>query len=209
MSTQDPRREIVRFGELMYRRRYVVAAEGNLSVRLGGDVFLATPPGLCKGWLTPDDLVRVAEDGGSVDGDGRRASSEWGLHREIYRRCPDARAICHAHPPYATAWASTGRPLDPSILTETSVLFAAIPLAPPAVPGSDEVAASVRDLLPEATVLLMGNHGVVAWGKDLTEAYFRLETVERLAEVTILADLAGGARRLPTALLRRISDSGD
>jgi L-fuculose-phosphate aldolase len=193
---------MARVGALLYARRLVVGAEGNLSVRLGPDRFLVTPSGRCKGWLQPADMLEVDAAGQPVAGDAA-ASSEWGLHREIYARCPDAGAVCHAHPPHATACAVAHRALDPRLLTETAMLLGPVPLARVAVPGTDEVAASVRSLLPAARALLLANHGAVAMGRDLEEAFFRLEAVERLAEVTVLAERLGGGQPLTTAFLRR------
>ena len=197
---------MVRIGALLYERRYVVAAEGNLSVRLGGDRFLVTPSGTCKGWLEIGDLLEIDGEARTLATD-RRASSEWRLHREIYRARPEVGAVCHAHPPYATACAAAGRPLDARVLTETATMLGTVPLARAAVPGTDDVVDSVRDLVPGAAALLLANHGVVAWGRDLRDAYFRLETVERLAEVTILAGLAGGVQALSPDLLRRLEDT--
>jgi L-fuculose-phosphate aldolase len=195
---------MVRIGALLYERRYVIAAEGNLSVRLGGDRFLITPSAACKGWLRMGDLLEVDAAGGSLATD-RRTSSEWLLHREIYAGAPTAHAICHAHPPCATACAAAGRALDAGVLTETAAVLGDVPVAPLAVPGTDEVAASVRPLVPECRAVLLANHGVVTWGADLQEAYFLLESVERLAEVTLLAGLAGGAKPLPPEVRRRLA----
>jgi L-fuculose-phosphate aldolase len=192
----DTRRELVRIGALLYRRRYVVAAEGNLSCRLAADRFLITPSGACKGWLRPADLVEIDHQGRGLGDSSRPASSEWRLHREIYERCPEALAVCHAHPPYATACAAARRALAADILEESRLLLGEVPLVRPTRAGTEDVAEAVREWLPAARALVLANHGVVAWGRDLTEAYFRLEYVERLAEVTLLGQLAGGVQPL-------------
>lgn len=194
---------MARVGAELHARRLVVGAEGNLSVKLGSDRFLATPAGTCKGWLEPEDMVEVDLAGRPVSDGAPSPSSEWGLHREIYRRCPDAGAVCHAHPGHATACAAAGRTLDPRLLTESAMLLGPVPLAPAAVPGTDEVADSVRPLLPTAQAILLANHGVVTWGRDLHAAYFRLEMVERLAEVTVHTVALGGGRLLSGEFLRR------
>ncbi|MDD5719742.1 MAG: class II aldolase/adducin family protein [Candidatus Krumholzibacteria bacterium] len=199
--TTDPRQQIVAIGAELYRRRYVVAAEGNLSIKIADNRFVATPAGACKGWLRVVDLVEVDRDGRSR-GTASRATSEWRLHREIYTRCPSARAVCHAHPPFATACATAGRALASGVLQECMLSLGEVPLARPAAAGSEQVAESVREYLPEARAILLANHGAVAWGRDLVEAYFRLEYLERLAEVTLLGELAGGARPLPAELCR-------
>ena len=203
MGPASQRREIIRIGSLLYERRYVVAAEGNLSVRLGGDRFLVTPSAACKGWLEIGELLEIKGNGHTFATD-RRASSEWLLHREIYDSLPEVGAICHAHPPFATAFAAAGKSLDGRVLTETAATLGTVSVAQPSVPGTEDVAASVHELLPGSRALLLANHGVVTWGRDLCEAYFRLESVERLAEVTLLAGVIGGVRLLPAELLRRL-----
>jgi L-fuculose-phosphate aldolase len=203
MDAAAARQQLVRIGAAMQQRRLVVAAEGNLSVRLGGDRFLTTPRGVAKGELAGDDLVEVDLAGRSAD-PARAASSEWGLHAEIYRRCPDAGAICHGHPAHATACAAAGVPLDHRILIETAAVLGPVPLCRPAVAGTPDVARSVAPHLPRAKGLLLGGHGAVAWAADPTTALWRLESIERLAEVTLLARLAGGARPLPPQVLRQL-----
>jgi len=200
---------MARVGADLHARRLVVGAEGNLSVKIGNGQFLTTPAGSCKGWLKPEDMIEVDLEGQPLQDGSPQPSSEWGLHREIYRRCPEAGAVCHAHPGHATACAAAGRALDARLLTETAMLLGPVPLAPPAVPGTQEVADSVRPFLPGSTAILLANHGVVAWGQTLHEALFRLETVERLAEVTVLAEALGGGRLLSAEFLRRAGCQDD
>lgn len=197
------RRDLVRVGAALYARRLVAGAEGNLSLKLPHGGFLTTPSGACKGWLEPDDLVEVDLDGHPLMAAGGMPSSEWGLHREVYRRCPDARAVCHGHPPHATACAAAHLALDHRILTEAALLLGPVPLARPAVPGTAEVADSVRPFLPASRGILLANHGAVAWGGSLDEAFFNLESVERLAEVTVLCRALGGAVPLPDGFCDR------
>jgi len=189
------RRDMVRVGRLLYERQLLVAAEGNLSCRLSGETYLVTPTGLCKGMLQEDELLVLDRHGGVR---GRklgllpRASSEWLLHREIYALRPDVQAICHAHPAWATAWAAARRPLPSGVLTEVAVTIGEVPLAPFALPGTAEVAASIRNLIVDHDAVLLANHGVVTVGASLQDAYFALETVERLAQVAALSGVLGG-----------------
>ena len=210
-ETAALREEMVRIGRLLYNRQLIVAAEGNLSTRLGGELFLVTPAGVSKGFLSAEALLVVEASGSPTvspagreavvyaAGEGvasRRSSSEWPLHREIYARRSDIQAVCHAHPPWATAFAAASLPLDGCLLPEIVATLGQIPLAPYGTPGTSEVPRSVRDLIMDHDAVLLANHGVVTVGDTLTEAYFRLESVERLAQVTLLARLAGGERRL-------------
>jgi L-fuculose-phosphate aldolase len=197
------RRRLVEIGRLLYDRQHVVAAQGNLSVKLGNDHFLATPSGRCKGWLAPADLVEIRADGTPRRGEGR-ATSEWQLHREIYAQRADVFAICHAHSPFSTACAAVGLALDCRVLIEAALLLGDVPVAEPAIPGTPAVAASIRHLIRDHDAVLLGNHGVVAVGADLEAAFFRLESVEHLAQVTLLAAAAGGPRLLSEDLARAV-----
>ena len=197
------RREMVDVGRLMEKKGLIVAAEGNMSVRLGGHSFLVTPAGIGKGALRVQDLLEVGDDGTSPHG---RATSEWPLHHAIYRARPDLKAICHAHSPWSTAFAAAGRDLDGNLLTETAQLLPRVPLAPRSLPGTLEVAASVVPYIKDHDAVLLGNHGVVAAGKDLRSAFAMLQTVERLAQVTLLSEMAAGCCGLDEGLRRELLD---
>lgn len=197
------RREMVETGRLMEQKGLIVAAEGNLSVRLGGHSFLVTPAGRNKGDLRVQDLVEVGDDGASALG---RATSEWPLHHAIYRHRPDVRAICHAHSPWSTAFAVAGRDLDGTVLTETAQLLPRVPLAVRATPGTDEVAASILPHIAGHDAVLLGSHGVVAVGRDLKAAFALLQTVERLAQVTLLSEMAAGCCGLDEEVRRDLME---
>ena len=197
------RRQMVETGRLMYEKGLIVAAEGNLSIRLGGHSFLVTPAGLSKGRLRVQDLLEIDSRGRCSRG---IATSEWPLHRKIYDLRSDVGAICHAHAPWATAFAAAGRDLDGGLLTETAGLLPRVPLAPRALPGTDALAASIVPFISDHDAVLLGNHGVVAVGQDLQAAFSLLETVERLAQVTLLAEAAEGRSSLEAAVLRKLQD---
>lgn len=180
---------MVDIGRQMENQGLVVAAEGNISVRLGGHSFLVTPAGRGKGELRVQDLLEVGDDGTSPHG---RATSEWPLHHNIYSLRPDLKAICHAHSPWSTAFAVAGRDLDGNVLTETAELLPRVPVAPRAAPGTDAVAQSVTPLIVDHDAVLLGHHGVVCGGKDLKSAFALMQTVERLAQVTLLSEMASG-----------------
>lgn len=194
---------MVEVGRLLENKGLIVAAEGNLSVRLGGHSFLVTPAGRCKGDLRVQDLLEVGDDGTSPQG---RATSEWPLHHTIYRIRPDLKAICHAHSPWSTAFAAAGRDLDGNLLTETARLLPRVPVAPRSEPGTAAVAASVVPYIQDHDAVLLGNHGVVAAGRDLRSAFALLQTVERLAQVTLLAEMAAGSCCLAEDKRRELLD---
>jgi ribulose-5-phosphate 4-epimerase/fuculose-1-phosphate aldolase len=171
--------EICKIGQQMYERGYVIACEGNLSVRLDGDRILVTPSGACKGDLAPQDLLVVDLEGAVTCGTGQ-PSSEMQMHLLYYRSRPDVRAVCHGHPPAATGFAVAGRALEEAILPEVVISLGKVPLAPYGTPGTLELCAGLEPLVFKHDAILLENHGVVTSGKDLITAYYHMETVERL-----------------------------
>ncbi len=189
------RHEICRVGRWLYERGYIVACEGNLSVRLDAARILTTPAGLNKGMLSPEDLVITSLEGKHLSGP-RRASSELAMHLLIYRLRPDVQAICHAHPPTATGFAAAGRALDLALLPEVVVNLGQIPLAKYGTPGTTELSATLEPYVPHYDAILMSNHGAVTCGPDLLAAFHRMETVEQFAKIMLITDLLGNAKLL-------------
>jgi L-fuculose-phosphate aldolase len=182
-SVERAREDLVEAGRAMRSARLVVAREGNL-----------TPTGVDKARLEPSRLVELDLDG-NVRGPGR-ASTETGMHLEIYRRRPDVGAIAHGHPPHATAFAVAGRALDACLLPEVILTLGCVPLSRYATPSTPEVAEVVAELCADHDAFLLRNHGAVALAGSAAEAVERLELVEQLATITWLAEALGGARAL-------------
>jgi L-fuculose-phosphate aldolase len=121
---------------------------------------------------------------------GSGASSETPMHVATYLVRPDVSAIVHAHPPHATSFAVSGRKLDSNLLPETRIFDGPVGRVPHLPPGSERLAESVARVLTRHRFCLLGRHGAVSVGQDLLEAYYRLERLEFLAQVTLL----GGRR---------------
>jgi len=201
---QELKREIVEIGRWLYQREYIVAMEGNVSVRCG-DAFLVTPASTCKGMLRPEDVVTTDLQGRKVDGPGK-PSTEFSLHLEIYRQRPEVQAVVHAHPCYASAFAVAGLPLDRAYIAEVVVGLGCIPLAPYGAPSTEELPASIRPLVPYYDAILLANHGAVAYGSDLWDAYFKMETLEHFAKINWLLRPLGGERTLPRQEVDKLFD---
>lgn len=202
MNEETARREIVRVGQLMYERSYVVSSDGNVSVRLDDGRIVATPTMTCKGRMTEDSLA-ITDLGGKALND-RKASSELAMHLLIYRERADVKAVCHAHPPNGTAFAVAGLAIDQPILSEVILTLGCVPLADYGTPSTDELTQAMRPLVKHHNALLMANHGAVAYGADLWQAFDRLETLEHTAKIAILSRVLGGARNLPPAAIEKL-----
>ena len=194
MDEQTARREIVRVGRLMYERSYVVSSDGNVSVRLDDGRVLATPTQTNKGRMSEEMLAVTDLEGQALN--DRRASSELAMHLLIYREREDVRAVCHAHPPHGSAFAVAGLAIDQPILSEVILTLGCVPLAEYGTPSTEELTDAMRPLVKNHNALLMANHGAVAYGGDVWQAFDRLETLEHTAKIAILARALGGARDL-------------
>ena len=192
MTFQEEREAVCRVGKLLYDRGYVAANDGNISVRIGEGRLLITPSGVSKGRMTPDMLLVTDLDGTVIEGN-RHPSSEGKMHLEVYRGRPDVNAVVHAHPPVSTAFAVCRRGLETPYLSELVAGLGQVPCTPSfAMLSTEEVPQSVRPYLADHNALLLANHGALAWGGDLWEAFDRLETVEHTAKIVLNAQLLGG-----------------
>jgi len=204
MDEQTARREIVRVGQLLYERSYVVSSDGNVSIRLDDGRIIATPTMTSKERMTEDSLAVTDMDGKALN--NRRASSELAMHLLIYRERPDVKSVCHAHPPHGSAFAVAGLAIDQPILSEVILALGCVPLAEYGTPSTDELTEAMRPLVKHHNALLMANHGAVAYGADVWQAFDRLETLEHTAKITILSRALGGSRNLsPDAIEKLIN----
>jgi L-fuculose-phosphate aldolase len=204
LNEHDARRDLIKICHLMYERSYVVSSDGNVSVQLDDGRVLATPTMTCKGRMT-EDLIAITDLDGRALND-KRASSELAMHLLIYRERPDVKAVCHAHPPHGTAFAVAGLAIDQPILSEVILTLGCVPLAEYGTPSTRELTDAMRPLVKHHNALLMANHGAVAYGPDLWQAWDRLETLEHTAKIAILSRVLGGSRNLsPDAIEKLIN----
>lgn len=196
------RRDLIRVCHLMYERSYVVSSDGNVSIRLDDGRILATPTMTCKGRMT-DDLIAITDLAGKSLNE-RRASSELAMHLLIYRERPDIKAVCHAHPPHGTAFAVAGLAIDQPILSEVILTLGCVPLASYGTPSTDELTEAMQPLVKHHNALLMANHGAVAYGGDIWQAWDRLETLEHTAKIAILSRILGGSKNLSSDAVEKL-----
>jgi L-fuculose-phosphate aldolase len=197
------RRDLVEVCRRLHARDLIGAGEGNVSCRLGGRKLLVTPSGASKGHLRTADLVVVTEDGEKVRGRGR-ASTELRMHLAAYAARPDVRAIVHAHPITAVALTVAGAPPPNDVMPEAAVVLGEVVVAPFATPGTDEVPRALAPLLAHHEVILLERHGALALGRTLFEALDRIETLERVSRVAVLARLLGRCEPLGAEAVAKV-----
>src|SRR4051812_5385079 len=174
----------------MYARGYTASNDGNISVRLAPDRLLMTPKSVCKGFMTADMMCVTDLEGRKLQGE-RDPSSEMLMHLEVYRQRPDVQAVVHAHPPIATGFAVAGIPLNRAVLAEVLTTLGSIPIAEYATPSTSELPAAVRKYITAHDGMLLANHGALTIGADLYAAYYKMETIEHFAKISLVARLLG------------------
>jgi len=190
MSLESLRADIVEIGRRMYARGYTASNDGNISVRLDAERLLMTPKSVCKGFMTPDMMCVTDLSGKKISGD-RDPSSEALMHLEVYRQRPDVNAVVHAHPPTATGFAVAGIPLDRAVLAEVLTTLGSIPLAEYATPSTAELPEAVRKYIKSHDGMLLANNGALTVGTDLFSAYYKMETIEHFAHISLVARMLG------------------
>lgn len=182
MSDFEAKKAIIDIGKRMYMKGFVAANDGNISCKVGPNALWTTPTGVSKGFMTTDMLVKTDLNGKVLMGN-RKPSSELKMHLRVYNENPEVMAVTHAHPMVATSFAIAGISLDRAVLPEAIVQLGSVPIAHYATPGTQEVPDSIAPYCKTHNGVLLANHGALSWGKDVFEAFFRLESIEYYATV--------------------------
>jgi L-fuculose-phosphate aldolase len=182
-------------GRRIWLKGFCAGNEGNHSYRLSEDRVLCTPSLISKGNLKPDDMCVVDLEGKQISGK-RKRTSEILLHLAIYKERADVRAVIHSHPPHATAFAVAGVDLPTCIHPEAEVFLGPVKTAKYVTPGDTRLGESIKPFIKESNTILLGNHGVVCYGPDLEDAYYKLEIVDAYARILLLTKQLGSIRPL-------------
>jgi L-fuculose-phosphate aldolase len=202
-AEEQIRADIVEAGRRMYERGFVASNDGNISSRLDERRLITSPTGVSKGFMTPDMMVIVDYDGKKLSGD-RNASSELPMHLEIYRNRPDVNAVVHAHPPTATGFAVAGIPLTRAVLAEVITTLGSIPIAAYGTPSTAELPEAVRKYIKAHDGMLLANHGAVTCGPNVFAAYYKMETIEHFARISLVARTLGGENLISREEVERL-----
>ena len=200
-------REMVRICRALHGRGWVANHEGNATALTADGRILSTPTAVSKGDVREADLLLLDRHGRKLAG-SRKPFSELPMHLAVYRGRPDVGAVVHAHPPACTAFAVAGRQIEARFLPEFVVSIGGlVPLVPFALPGSEALCSALSSFLEEYDVVLLQNHGVLAWGPDLSTALLRVEHAEEAARVILDAAALGGPRPIPEEAVGLLLDA--
>ena len=205
LKYMEVREQICDVCHKMWQLGWVAANDGNVTVKLEDGTFLATPTGISKSFITPEKLVHIDENGEILDAiDGLKPSSEIKMHLRCYKEREDVGAVVHAHPPTATGFAVAHLDMDRYTMIETVVAIGSVPVTPYGTPSTEEVPEAIAPYLPEHDVLLLENHGALTVGSDLITAYYRMETLELYAKISLTAHLLGGEKEISEKNIDRL-----
>lgn len=197
LTAQRIARQIVTICERLHSRNMLAAADGNISYRVTDDEILITPSGIAKAFMDPEQMAVINIKGETISGN---PSSEKLMHLEIFKNCPRAKAVVHAHPPTAIAW-TVAKPqltkLPSDCLSEVILATGDIPFVPYARPGTEDMGKVLLPFLPQHQAMILRNHGALTWGVDLDEAYRGMERIEHSAQILATAEKLGGLVPLP------------
>lgn len=188
---------VLKIAQRLHQRNLLAAADGNISFRAENKTIWITPTAQTKAFMDATDLAQITIDNEILSGN---PSSERLLHLSIYKKCPEAKAVVHAHPPNAIAWSLAfpklaELPFD--VLPEVVLATGKIPIVPYVRPGTREMGESLAPYLPDSKVLILQKHGAVSWGRDLEEAY---RGIERLEHICLILKLALELKNLNSSL---------
>lgn len=192
----------------VYEKGFVAAFDGNISARTKNNSILITRSGKCKGEVTVNDLIEIDLNGKIISGKGK-ISTENKIHLLAYSKRNEVNAVVHCHPPYSTAFALTGEGLTEHYLPEVVLTLGKVPLCKFAVPSTDEVPESMKPFIEHSWALLLENHGAVTFGKDIYDAYYKMEKLEHAAKIIFLSKQIGKTNKLSDEAVKKLFEMSE
>lgn len=203
MEYDSHKRQICEIGRLMYYNHLAVANDGNISVRVSKTEFLVTPTRICKKDLTPE-MILLMDTQGNVLAGNMLPSSEVKMHIKVYEMREDIGAVVHTHSPYATTFATIGRPLDRITVPSAYCFLGQVPIAEYGTASTNELPNQIASHIMKHDVILLKNHGALLAGQRLEETYFKAERLELYAQISVFSELLGGPRELSPDEISRL-----
>ncbi|EPJ50531.1 MAG: hypothetical protein OFPI_19790 [Osedax symbiont Rs2] len=209
MNEKKLRQDMCEIARLMYNQGLICGPAGNISAKLAANLYLLTPSMFFKQRLTPDQLIIVDEQGNKVGAQTSvnrdlQPTSETSMHIETYRNRPDVGAVVHAHPSSCVALSVAGKKIRPQVLTEAMLFLGDIAEADYKTPTTEDLAVEVGRLMRSHDCVVLPYHGVTVAGKDMWEAYAKLEVLEQTAEICMFVEQLGGEKPLAQAHVKEM-----
>lgn len=205
MNFQTEKSEVAYFMRRLYEQKLTTCSGGNISFKIDDDNILITPSQLDKARLSSEHIGVMSLEGKNKTPE-LKPTMESGMHLSIYKSRPEVKAIVHAHPAYATAFSATDKKVNCKLNGEASFVIGKAAYAKYALMGSEKLAGIVSKATMNSDVVVMKNHGILAVGETLLQAFDRLEVFEASAKITLITKLLGGSNELSSDDLKVIDD---
>jgi L-ribulose-5-phosphate 4-epimerase len=196
MILQVQRQKVIEVALKAQREKLIPLTMGNFSIRdMQTGYVCITPSGMDYSLLKAEDIVVVDLQGVVIDGN-RKPSIEIQLHCRTYIRRPDIMGVCHTHSPYATAWACCNKEIPVIVAELAGMIGGPVKCAPYAPMGTVMLADIVAEHLGSHNAVLMENHGMLAVGENIDNAYANAIIVEEAAKITLYAIQIDGMKTI-------------
>ena len=210
MKNIDKKNQIIEYSLKLNSTNLSPLRSGNISLRAkedDKDGYLITPSGKKYETLKPENIVFMSLNEESENNDSiNKPSSEWRFHQDIYINKNDAQAIVHAHSPHATAVSSHGKSIPPFHYMIALAGGEDIKCAEYATFGTEELSKNVIKALKERSACLMSNHGQVAFGKNLEDAFELAQEIENICHQYTIALKLGEPKILSFEEMQKVLD---
>ncbi|TRX71742.1 class II aldolase/adducin family protein [Carboxylicivirga sp. M1479] len=182
------KKEVAKWMRRLYKKGLTTSLGGNISMRLDDDLIGITASETDKGKIKAKGIAIVTMQGKVVDS-SLKVSMETGMHLAIYKTRPDVKAIVHAHAPMGSLFVAMDREVNTHLLAEAYTILGQPGMAEYGAPGSKKLADKVALVSKTSNVILMKNHGVLAVGSSMLQAFDRIEVLENAAKMTVLTSM--------------------
>ena len=196
--------EIAYYMRRLYRQKLTTTSGGNISVKSSKFIYI-TPSGIDKARIQAKQIGKIKHTGAIIESHFP-LSMETPMHTAIYQKRKDVKAIVHAHAPYATAYTATDKSINAQLTSEGALILGDLAWAPYALMGTQSLADIVAKQAEKNNIILLENHGIVALGKNLTEAFDRLEVLEFTAQMNFITQCLGKQKALSTEQIEEIKN---
>ena len=197
------RKNVAYFMRRLYSRDLTTTSGGNISIRITDGFIAITPSATDKGRMKWKEVGLMTMEGENLT-PGLKPSIESFMHLAIYRKKNDIKAIVHAHPVFATSFTAMRSVINTSLTAEARAICGDPVFVPYALMGTPELAELASHYIEKGNILLLENHGILAAGKNLTEAFDRIEVLENAAKMTLIVEFAGNKSELDSSKIVQI-----
>ena len=195
---KSDRKEVAHFMRRLYRHGLTTTSGGNISLRISDEIILLTPGGTDKGRMKWKNVGIVNISGKNLT-PALKPSMEIEMHLSIYRKNKDVLAIVHAHPVFASLFTAIKAKINTNLTAEAKAILGDPLFVRYAVMGSDTLAEIASESSLKSDILLLENHGILTTGKNLLQAFDKIEVLENAAKMTLLTEMTGRKRPLGKA----------